>query len=182
MRRALLLAAVVALVAVPVAFAGPGGGPTFHDHEVFTDTDPNFCDTGAAVEVSGFVDAKVWIGETGGDPTQDLFVAFTFRATITNPITGASIVDQSAGNFRNEIVEGLESGAHTHVFVENGLRAKLKLEHGGLLTVDAGSLSYSLSFDANGEVTDLELLFVHGPHPAFDSPVWCDAAIDALGL
>ena len=105
-----------------------------------------------------------------------------FRATLTNPDTGASVVDQSAGNFSNEIVAGLESGVHTHVFVENGLRAKLKLENGGLLTLDAGSLSYALTFDANDNVTDFELLFVHGPHPAFDSPVWCDAAVDALGL
>ena len=181
MRRA-LLTAVVALVAVPVALAGPGGGPTFHEHDVFTDVDPDFCGTGSAVEVNGFVDAKVWIGETGGDPTQDLFAAFVFRATLTNPDTGASVVDQSAGNFRNEIVAGLESGVHTHVFVENGLRAKLKLQNGGLLTLDAGSLGYSLTFDANDNVTDFELLWMHGPHPAFDTPVWCDAAIDALGL
>jgi hypothetical protein len=77
---------------------------------------------------------------------------------------------------------GLESGVHTHMFVENGLWAKLKLEKGGLLTVDAGSLGYALTFDENDNVTDLEPLWVHGPHPAFDSPVWCEAAIDALGL
>jgi len=177
MRRALLTVALV-LVVAPVALAGPGGAPTFHDHEVFTETDPDFCGTGSEVDVEGRFDAKIWIGETGGDPTQDLFVAFSYQATLTNPVTGASVVDQSAGNFRNEIVEGLESGAHTHVFVETGLRAKLRLLHGGVLTLDAGSLGYSLSFDADDNVTDLEVLWVHGPHPAFDSSVWCDAAWD----
>jgi hypothetical protein len=180
--RGALLTVAVALALVPVAFAGPGGAPTFHDHEVFTDVDTNFCGTGSTVEIAGRFDAKVWIGETGGDPTQDLFVAFTSQATLTNPDNGASVVDHSAGNFSNEIVEGLESGAHTHVFVENGLRAKLRPVHGGVLTIDAGSLGYSLSFDADDNVTDFELLWVHGPHPAFDSPAWCDAAIDALGL
>lgn len=39
-----------------------------------------------------------------------------------------------------------------------------------------------VSFDANDEVTDVEVLEVHGPHPAFDSDVWCDAATAALGF
>jgi hypothetical protein len=183
MRLLVLASVAVVALALPAAMAaGPGGPPTFHDHDTFTDVDPNFCDTGQSVDLAGRFNAKVWIGETGGDPDQDLFVAFNYDITITNPVNGAAVVDSAAGLVTNEIVEGLESGPHTHVFVENGLRAKLKLANGGVLTLDAGSLGYSISFDAADNVTDFQLLFVHGPHPAFDSPVWCDAAIDALGL
>jgi hypothetical protein len=80
------------------------------------------------------------------------------------------------------IIEGLEAGAHTHRFVENGLRAKLKLPDGRVLTHDAGSITYEVSFDAAGEFVGVEVISVHGPHPAFDSGVWCDTAIEAFGL
>ena len=54
----------------------------------------------------------------------------------------------------NEIVSGLESGVHTHEFVESGLKATFKLSHGGLLTRDAGSLTYRITFDENDEELD----------------------------
>lgn len=107
---------------------------------------------------------------------------FNVATTFTNPANGASLVGRFAGVKTNEIVAGLESGPHTHEFVENGLRAKLKLPNGGVLTRDAGSLTYRISFDAADNFTGLEIVSVHGPHPAFDSPVWCEEAIAALGL
>jgi hypothetical protein len=180
-RLRLALVGVLAALALPLA-ATAGGQPAFHVHEVFTFTDPNFCGTGAPVAIADDVNAIVWIGETGGDPTQDVKVAFNVATTFTNPATGASLVGRFAGVNTNEIVIGLESGPHTHEFVENGLRAKLKLPNGGLLTRDAGSLTYRVSFDAADNVVGFELVSVHGPHPAFDSPVWCEAAIAALGL
>jgi hypothetical protein len=62
------------------------------------------------------------------------------------------------------------------------LRAKLKLPNGRTLTHDAGSITYEVSFDASDNVTGVEVISVHGPHPAFDSDVWCDTAVEALGL
>lgn len=186
MRSLILIAAVVAagaLLLLPTtAGAGPGGKPALHDHGTFTDVDPNFCGTGTAINVEGRFNFKAWIGETGGDPEQELKTAFNYSVTLTNPTTGASIVDSAAGSVTNEIVEGLESGAHTHLFVENGLRAKLKLPHGRVLTHDAGRIVYTVSFDAADEFVGINVLEVHGPHTGFDSDVYCDTATAALGI
>src|SRR5215204_4068851 len=186
MRFLILTAAVVAasaLLMLPTtAGAGPGGKPAVHDRGTFTDVDPDFCGTGVAIDVAGRFNFKTWIGETGGDPEQELKTSFNYSVTLTNPETGASIIDSAAGSFTNEIVEGLESGVHTHLFVENGLRAKLKLPHGGVLTHDAGRIVYTVTFDANDELIAVDVLEVHGPHPAFDSDVWCDVATAALGI
>jgi hypothetical protein len=88
----------------------------------------------------------------------------------------------SAGLFLNEIIVGLESGPHTHEFVDRGVRSQLKTPDGGILAIDAGSLTYRISFDANDEVTAFEIVSVHGPHPQFDSDVFCEVAIEALGF
>ena len=183
MRTLWLAVAAAALLAIPAtAGAGPSGGPAFHDHGTFSDQDTDFCGTGKTVDVSGRFNFKTWIGETGGDPTQDLKTTFNFSNTITNPVNGRSVVDSSAGSITNEIVVGEEAGAHTHRLVENGLRAKLKLANGRVLTHDAGQIIYDVSFDADDNFLGVEVISVHGPHPAFESDIWCEKAIEALGL
>jgi len=176
-------AALVTLLALPAtAGGGPGGKPTFHDHDTFSEVDPNFCGTGTAVDVAGRFNFVGWVGETGGDPEQELKVSFNFKVTITNPSTGLSVVDSGAGTNLNEIVTGLESGAHTHLFVEQGLRAKLQLANGRVLTHDAGSVTYLVSFDAADNFLGVEVVAMHGPHPAFGNDLWCNTAIEALGI
>ena len=174
---------VVALLAAPLGIPAAGAaGPAFHDHGTFTDVDSNFCGTGESIDVAGRFNVVGWVGETGGDPEQELRVRFNYSVAATNPDTGASIVDSAAGLQTNEIIQGLESGAHTHLIVESGLRAKLKLANGGVLTHDAGQLTYTVSFDAENNFTGLEVVSVHGLHPAFETDVWCDAATEALGI
>jgi hypothetical protein len=180
MRRCATLALVV-FFALPVAgLAGPGK-PTFHERETNTFTDPNFCGTGEAVVISDAFKAIVRIGETGGDPEQDLKVTFTSQTTFTAE-NGNVLTAHSAGLFLNEIIAGLESGPHTHEFVERGVRSQLKVPGGGVLVIDAGSLTHRISFDANDEVTAFEIVSVHGPHPQFDGDVFCEVATEALGL
>lgn len=131
MRSFSLVAATVALLAIPAtAGAGPGGGPAFHDHGTFAEVDTNFCGTGETVNLAGRFNFKGWIAETGGDPTQEVKTTFNYSVTITNPDNGKSVVDSAAGSVTNEIVADTEAGPHTHRFVDNGLRAKLKLAHG----------------------------------------------------
>jgi hypothetical protein len=183
LRLGLVLVGVLAALALPLAAtAGPGGKPTFHDHDVFTFTDPDFCGTGEDVVITDTVNAVGWVGETGGDPEQVLQVAFNVRTTFALPDGDVALIAHSAGLFTNEIIFGLEGGVHTHEFVENGLRAHLKLPHGGVLTFDAGSLTYRVTSDEFDNVIDFEIVSVHGPHPAFGSDVFCDVAVEALGL
>jgi hypothetical protein len=181
MQRHSLIAAATALLLFPVAAAaGPPGGPTLHEHFEFSDLDPDFCGTGQAVEIDGVGRATIWVRETGGDPEQEVKV--TFQLKVTYSANDNSIVEHAAGQVTNVIVQGLESGPHTHVFVEKGLRARLKLPHGGVLVRDAGVIVYSITADEFDNVTDLQVLEVKGPHPVFDSDLFCETATEALGL
>ena len=51
-----------------------------------------------------------------------------------------------------------------------------------MLIRDAGVIVYRVSFDATGEFIGIEIVEVHGPHPGFDNPAWCEAATEALGI
>ena len=179
-RRALVaaLTAVVGLMAVAAAF---GAGPD-RFHNAFTEEDADFCGTGELELIQGTEDVIVWIGETGGDPTQALKANIKRRITFTNPENGLTVVEQWAFTSSNEIISGLESGVHTHEFVERGLKAKFKLANGRLLTRDAGSVTYRVTFDADDEVTGFEVVSIRGPHPAFEEDLFCSTLVPALGL
>jgi hypothetical protein len=172
------LSAVVGLTAVAAAF---GAGPA-RFHNTFTEEDANFCGTGELVLIQGTEDVTLWIGETGGDPTQALKANIKRRITYTNPENGLTVVERWAFSRTNEITSGLESGVHTHEFVERGLKATFKLAHGGLLTRDAGSLTYRITFDENDEELDFEVVSIRGPHPAFEEDLFCSTLVPALGL
>lgn len=178
-RRALLAALAVVLV-LPAAAAG--GGPEIRDRDSFSEVDPNFCGTGQEVLVEGTVVFNGWIGETGGDPNQVLKLTLNQHITFTNPDTGVSVVERWSFAGTNVIVVGTEAGAHTHEFTENGLKATLKLANGRVLTRDAGSLTYRISFDANDNVTGLEVVDMNGPHPGFEEDLFCSTVVEALGL
>ena len=66
--------------------------------------------------------------------------------------------------------------------IETGLRARLKLADGRVLTSDHGLLHYFVSFDANGEFLGVEVVRDRGGHPAFGSDRWCEAATAAFGI
>ena len=104
------------------------------------------------------------------------------RTTYTNPDNGVSVVEHWAFSRTNEIVSGLESGVHTHEFVERGLKATFKLANGRLLTRDAGSLTYRITFDEDDEEVDFEVVSIRGPHPAFEEDLFCSTLVPALGL
>ena len=108
-RRALVVAltAVVGLTAVAAAF---GAGPAIRDHNTFTDEDADFCGTGELVLIQGTEDVTLWLGTTGGDPTQAVKAVTKRRITYTNPDNGLTVVEHWAFSRTNEIVSGLESG------------------------------------------------------------------------
>lgn len=176
-----IVAAAVILVLPAIAVAGPAGGPSFHDHGTDSGVDPNFCGTGVAVNFDGRFNFVVWLGETGGE-VQPIKESFNYSFTLTNPANGKSVVDSAAGTHTNQIVHGQESGVHTHVFVEKGLRGKLKLANGQVLLRDAGVIVARVSFDAEDNVTGVDVITEHGPHAGFANDLWCEAATAALGI
>jgi hypothetical protein len=180
MARRALVAALAVVLLLPAAAVG--GGPEIQDRGSFSEVDPDFCGTGETVLVEGTFVFNGWIGETGGDPNQVIKLTLSQQITFTNPDTGAAVVERWSFAGTNTIVVGTEAGPHTHEFTENGLKATLRLENGGLLTRDAGSLTYRISFDANDNVTGFELVDMNGPHPGFEEDLFCSTVTQALGL
>jgi hypothetical protein len=82
----------------------------------------------------------------------------------------------------NLIISGTEDAAQTHEFSNTGLKATLKLANGRVLTLDAGTIVYRASFDADDNFTGLEVVSVHGPHPGFFEDRFCPVIVPALGL
>ena len=179
MQRPFLITALAALtlaLALPAAaVAGPvNGPPSFHDRVVEDFVDDDFCGTGA--DVSGHFEgrATVWEGE-------DAFRAlFNEKTWLT--YNGVTLVEQFVGRNIAIDVAPQSGAAETVEVIETGLRAKLKLANGKVLTSDHGLLHYLVSFDANGEFLGIEVVRDRGGHPAFQSDVWCEAATAAFGI
>ena len=63
-----------------------------------------------------------------------------------------------------------------------GLRAFVLVPGEGAVTLDHGFLRFLASFDENGDFVGAEVLKDAGGHPAFNSGVFCDAVVPALGI
>jgi len=182
MRRPVFLTVLAALVAGGMVATAIAAGPTFRDRDTFSETDTNFCGTEQTVLVDGTVVANGWIGTTGGDPDQLLKLTLNLQITYTNPANGLAVIERWSELETNAIISGTEDAAHTHEFSNTGLKAMLKLADGRVLTRDAGSITYRVSFDADDNFTGVEVVSLHGPHPAFFADLFCPIMIDALGL
>ena len=179
MQRPLLITALAALtcalVLPSVAAAGPvKGPPSFHERIVEDFVDEDFCGTGADVSVH-------FEGLATGWETEDAFkVLFSDKTWLTyNDVT---LVDQFAGRTVDIAAPAQSGAAETREVIETGLRAKLKLANGKVLTTDHGLLHYLVHFDAEGEFLGIDVLRDRGGHPAFQSDVWCEAATAAFGI
>ena len=164
-----------ALVLPAVAAAGPvNGPPSFHERIVEDFVDGNFCGTGADVSVHSENLATVWEAE-------DAF-KILLNAKVWLTYNDVTLVDQFSGRTVDIAAPPQSGAAETREVTETGLRAKLKLANGKVLTTDHGLLHYLVNFDAQGEFLGIEVLRDRGGHPAFLSDVWCEAATAAFGI
>jgi len=165
----------IAFAPATTAAAGPvTGPPTFHERVVEDFVDENFCGTGADVAVHAEDRATGWERE-------DAFrIVFNSKASLT--YNGVTLVDQYAGRTLEVEVAPQGGAARTVEVIETGLRAKLKLADGGVITSDHGLLHYLISFDAAGQFLGVEVVRDRGGHPAYQSDVWCEAATTAFGI
>ena len=178
MRRICLVPAmlVMLLAVVPGTASAQGGlgAPDFKDR--FTDefVEEDFCGTGASVQVVDSIVGNVW--EEDG-----VVVKFTFRSRTSFTYGDTTVYALSAGRVV-EVIEGDPEGAHTSLVTETGVRAFLRVPGEGAVTLDHGFLQFLVTFDENGDFVGVEVLRDAGGHPAFDSEVFCDAAVAALGI
>ena len=171
--------AVAALVlgAAPAAHAANPQVHRFIDSGSFTD--PDYCGTGQAVQVSFEVRVVEFLA-----PNQDVDVAQVAQGTftLTNPETGATVQNHFAGPFVGRL-SGDPAGLHTLEYTSPGLNEQLRLEHGRVLSLDAGFLTFRDTFDGE-EFLSGEIVISHGPHPdtETDFALFCELTSTALGL
>jgi hypothetical protein len=160
---------------MPAAASGQGGLGAPDHRDRFTDeyAVDDFCGTGATVQVVENTVANVWEG-------QNTF-KLTFRSHLTFTYGDRTFLEQDAGRVFIT-TEGDPEGAHTDFVIENGIRAAIRVPGQGMLTIDHGLLDYVVTFDENGEFESVQVLSDAGGHPAFDSDVACEAAVEALGI
>jgi hypothetical protein len=178
MRRICLVPAmlVMLLAVVPGTASAQGGlgAPDFKDRFTNEFVDEDFCGTGASVQVVESIVGNVW--EQDG-----VFVKATFRGRVSITYGDTTVYALSAGR-DFQVTEGDPEGAHTELVTATGLRAFLRVPGEGAVTLDHGFLQFLATFDENGDFVGVEVLTDAGGHPAFDSEVFCDAAIEALGI
>jgi hypothetical protein len=178
-RSIMIIPAVLAVLVVLPAVASAQGGhgaPDFKDRFTEEFVEEDFCGTGASVVIVENTVANGW-----GLEGEDFFI-LTFRTRVSFTFGGKTILAQNAGRVDVQRVEGEFPGPRTDLVVETGIRAALRVPGQGMLTLDHGLLRYLVSFDENGDFVSVEVLKDAGGHPAFDSDVFCDAVIDALGI
>jgi hypothetical protein len=168
------LAVALALPAVAPAAPVVKGPPTFHAHEEEDFFETDFCGTGETVSVHSEFRATVWEDDPG------VFKEILNRKDYYT-YGDVTLVGHFAARFL-VVVTGEEGGARTEERIETGLKAKLKLPNGGVLTSDHGFLHYLISFDEEDNFVGIELVEEHGGHPGFTSDAWCEAATAAFGL
>jgi hypothetical protein len=169
--------ALVALACAPSALAAGQQGSHFRD--VGTDVDPDFCGTGQEIDVAFNVRVNEWLAPHKAD----FKTIATGKVTLTNPLTGDTVLNRFAGPVWVMIVSGDPEGVHVEESIVKGLPELWKLPHGGVLTRDAGYIVIRSTFDGE-EFLSSEIVVNKGPHPQADSDfeLFCQILPPALGI
>ena len=172
-----VLVALVAVLAITPA-AALAGAPIEQYHDRFSESfSAVACGIAVDVEVVAtnnfFVYADGSVKGTG-----------SYKATLTNPLNGTSVMLSSAGAF-TDTAPVVDEAAGTITFhpVIKGLAGKIQTANGPVL-LDAGIIAFADTFDLDtGEFISGEVTLSKGPHPEADSDFTrsCEVIAQALG-
>lgn len=169
-----LLAAVIALVALPASALAAKPVEKFHDN--FSDT---FSDELCGIPVDGVaVGVDNFFLYANGDFKDTASV----RVTITNPANGKSIIISNAGQVTGTALVDEAAGTVTFVTTFKGLPEKIQTAHGAVLLRDAGIAVFTEVFDlATGDPISSDVS-IKGPHPDLESDfaLFCEVITPAL--
>jgi hypothetical protein len=126
---------VFGLGGAPSAFAADPDVNRFTITESFTD--PDFCGTGQAVDVSVSIMVTEFLAPN--QPVDYRNVA-EGNEVYTNPQNGATVISHTAGPLSTVIVSGDPAGAHTQDVTDDGLTRLIRTEQGSVLVRNAGYL------------------------------------------
>jgi hypothetical protein len=144
-----------------------------------TDVDTDFCGTGQTIDVAFNVLLNEWSAPHKGD----FKGTATGKITLTNPLTGDTVLGRFAGPFWVVNISGDPEGDHVEEITVKGLPQLWKLAHGRVLIRDAGHVVIRNTIEG-GEVVDQEVLILKGPHPDLESDfeLGCEILTEALGI
>ena len=174
-----------AVVGLGLALLGLPGAPALaanpevnHFVDSGSDVDPDFCGTGQEIQIS----FTIRVNEQLSPNRLEYQSSFQGRILFTNPDTGDTVLNRVAGRF-TVLTVGDEEGVHTHEFTNVGLPEQLRVQGGGLLTLDAGIITFREVFDGEQFISG-EISVVHGPHPDAESDfaLFCEIMTPALGI
>lgn len=176
-RRAVLAGVVAAAVFMPAPSHAASPQPTkFSVTDAFID--PDFCGTGEAVERTFSISGTQLLS-----PKNALIVE-TYRIKETFTFGDTTVIGHAAGRFTATTVSVAANGERTEAYTTKGLPESYRLQGGGgLLTRDAGTITFFVTFDADGDVIG-ESFTASGPHPQADSgfTLFCELIPEALGI
>lgn len=157
------LAAVVAVA--PVA----ASGAAFHSSE--SSTDPDFCGTGASVDVL-LENTLAHLSERDGVGKAE------HHGRVTFSYGDAAVILSFAGQFTVTLVATEAGGVEIHQLISKGIPVKIQLANGPVLVIDAGMI---VELVTNG---DHEIVSMNGPHPFAESggSLFCEIVPQALGI
>jgi hypothetical protein len=153
-----------------------------NEHFTFTDsfTDPDFCGTGQAFEVT-----IAAAGTAFGAPNQpgvDFATNLTVTVTWTSVETGATVISRVANRFTVGTISGDPAGIHIDEVSNIGLATQTRVEHGAVLTLDAGVITITETWDGDVFLSG-EITVNNGLHPnAENDQLFCEVVTAALGL
>ena len=179
-RLAVATALAVAVLAIAGAPAALAQGQQ-HDHfrDIGTDVDNDFCGSGQTINFAFNILFNEWSAPHQGD----FKGTATGKVTLTNPLTGDTVLLLFAGPFWVVNISGDPEGDHVEEVTVKGLPALWKLPGGGVLLRDAGYVVIRNTIE-DGEVVDQEVLILKGPHPDLESDfeLGCEVLTEALGI
>ena len=183
-RFTLLLGIVVAALALAAPSAVGANPQPNHFTDSGSVTDPDFCWTGQAVDISFFAVVTEFLA-----PNQPVDYRNVGEGDVvyTNPLNDATVIDHFAGSFSETLISGDPAGVHTVERTFNGLIHSYRTD-GGVLYRGAGYVVVHVVRDVlpTGEVVYLctEIVVDRGPHPDVESgfTLFCETIPPALGL
>jgi hypothetical protein len=180
MRRFALVVGIVVVLglgSVPSAVAANPEANRFSFTESFTD--PDFCGTGEAVDVSVSVKGTEFFA-----PNQPVDYRNISDVTVvyTNPETGATVIRHAASMVSETLISGDPEGVHTVELIVSGLSGQLRTAD-GTVVLGAGDIVFRETFNGE-EFISREILVNRGPHPNLESDLalFCQVTTAALGL
>ena len=177
-RLSVLAALVAAIVAGALPASGTAAQVVFHAHDSFRDSFPDeICGIAGTSVVRGVDDFQV----LADNMIRDMFeINQVFTASASGKAVTLHVAEQYSSNDAP-----IDNGDGTITFVETfkGLPEMLKLPGGGLLSRDAGVVTFTTTLNGvTGDLVSRTFAGEKGPHPDLDSgfAIFCDVLIPAL--